>query len=244
MSFSAPQPAVARIEDAGANAVGVDRGVRHTIATSDGFLSNIPEPTRKETLNLKKNKQRLSRQQPGSRRYQQTKRAIAKTLACWADRRKDWVELTSTRLVEANSVVVFEALTVEGMMASAVGTVENPGVNVAAKRGLNRGIAGSCWTMLARRTVEKAEASGTVAVFVNAAYTSQRCSECSHTHRHNRRGDAFRCLGCGHEDHTDINAANNILAAGLAVVRRGGNLSGSQTRQVGTTKRRPHREAA
>lgn len=53
---------------------------------------------------------------------------------------------------------------------------------------------------------------------VNPAYTSQRCSVCGHVHRDNRHGKSFVCLACGHTEDADVNAAKNILAAGLAVL--------------------------
>ncbi|WP_030437040.1 RNA-guided endonuclease InsQ/TnpB family protein [Actinoplanes subtropicus] len=49
-----------------------------------------------------------------------------------------------------------------------------------------------------------------------------RCHDCGHIARKNRENQAvFRCVACGHADHADVNAAKNILAAGLAVTGRG-----------------------
>ena len=44
-----------------------------------------------------------------------------------------------------------------------------------------------------------------------------------HTDKENRKSQAvFKCAGCGHTSNADVNAAQNILAAGLAVTGRGG----------------------
>jgi putative transposase len=51
---------------------------------------------------------------------------------------------------------------------------------------------------------------------VNPAHTSQRCSACGHTAPENRHRQQFVCVACGFTDHADINAARNILRAGLA----------------------------
>ena len=60
-------------------------------------------------------------------------------------------------------------------------------------------------------------------VVVNPAYTSQRCSGCGHTTSENRKNQAeFQCVVCSYTDNADVNAAKNILAAGLAVTGRGG----------------------
>jgi putative transposase len=65
-------------------------------------------------------------------------------------------------------------------------------------------------------------AQGTV-VAVSPAFTSKRCSACGHTEERNRESQAvFLCRACGHHDNADVNAAKNILAAGLAVTARGG----------------------
>ena len=241
VSFAAPQPPVEPVEGSERRAVGVDRGVTHTVATSDGELFTIPQANPREVKNLKALQRRLARQQPGSVRRQRTKDAIAKTHTRIADRRKDWVEKLSTKLVSDNAVIVFEDLRVSNMMRSASGTVENPGTNVAAKRGLNAAIAASCWGMLDRRTRDKAEATpNRTVVAVRAAYTSQRCGPCGHTDRRNRKDKAFVCIECGHEDDADTNAANNILADGLAVIRRGGMIPEPDISEIGPMKRQPH----
>jgi putative transposase len=51
---------------------------------------------------------------------------------------------------------------------------------------------------------------------VNPQYTSQRCHPCGHIDARNRKGEAFVCLACGHTGHAGVNAARNVLRAGLA----------------------------
>jgi hypothetical protein len=46
----------------------------------------------------------------------------------------------------------------------------------------------------------------------------RRCARCGHTAAGNRVSQAgFRCLACGHQANPDVNAARNILRAGLAL---------------------------
>jgi putative transposase len=64
----------------------------------------------------------------------------------------------------------------------------------------------------------KAEEAGRQVIAVNPPHTSQRCSRCGHVAAENRVSQAeFRCRSCGHRAHADINAAINILRAGLAL---------------------------
>ena len=50
-------------------------------------------------------------------------------------------------------------------------------------------------------------------VFINPAYTSQKCSECGYIDENNRNGRNFKCLKCNHSEDADSNAAKNILVA-------------------------------
>ena len=56
----------------------------------------------------------------------------------------------------------------------------------------------------------KAEGLGKQVVKVDARYTSQKCSNCGHTDKTNRKGSRYNCSKCGHAEHADINAAKNI----------------------------------
>jgi len=107
---------------------------------------------------------------------------------------------------------------VRGMIASAKGDAVSPGRSVRQKAGLNRSILDQGWSMWAWMVEYKLQWRGGRLIKVPAAYTSQRCSSCGHTHADNRKGEKFRCLQCGHEEHADTNAAKNILAAGHAVL--------------------------
>jgi putative transposase len=59
--------------------------------------------------------------------------------------------------------------------------------------------------------IYKAAAKGIQVVFVDARYTSQRCSVCGHIERANRKQQSqFQCKECGFRLHADLNAARNI----------------------------------
>jgi putative transposase len=96
------------------------------------------------------------------------------------------------------------------MTRSARGTREDPGRNVRAKAGLNRGILRSGWGLLVRRLQDKAP--GRVEK-VSAAFTSRQCSACGQVDARSRESQArFVCTACGYAGHADVNAARNNSA--------------------------------
>jgi len=199
--------------------VGVDRGVACSAALSTGELLRCPTLRPTERARLRRLQRRLARAQRGSNRRGRVRAAIAQLRAREADRRKDWVEKTSTDLARRFDVIRVEDLNVPQMTRSARGTVEQPGRNVRQKAGLNRGILANAWGRLVHRLEQKAPGRMEK---VEAAYTSQRCHACGHVAPGNRESQAvFRCVACGQTAHADVNAALNI-AAGRAVTARGG----------------------
>ena len=226
VSFPGPQPAVER-EPTG-RALGIDRGVRTALVTSDGQHYRAPGIGDRRAARYLALQRKLARQHKRSEGRERTRRQMALISARVADRRKDWAEKISTRLIRENGVVVLEQLNAKGMVRrpEAKPDPDRPGAflpnRARAKAGLSRGILASCWGLLASRLENKAQACGVQIVFVDPRFTSQQCHACGHTQPENRESQAvFRCRECGHLDHADRNAALNILARGLRLLATG-----------------------
>jgi putative transposase len=217
--------------------VGVDRGVKVAVALSTGTVTSPAGLRPKEAERLLRLQRRLARARKGSNRRAQVKANIAAIKAREADRRKNWVEKTSTDLARRFDVIRVEDLKVKQMTKSAKGTAEKPGRNVRQKAGLNRGILNAGWSILVTRLEQKAP--GRIEK-VNPRYTSQTCNACKHVAAESRQNQAtFVCVNCGHTANADINAARNIAersAAGHAVPARG-----DRVKSARSVKREPQR---
>ena len=82
--------------------------------------------------------------------------------------------------------VAVESLRLPNMLASAAGTPEHPGVNVAAKRALNRAIAEASMGETNQLICREAERLGIPILPAPAAGTSQTCPRCGHRDPQNR----------------------------------------------------------
>jgi putative transposase len=223
VSFPAGQPPVASTSAAGR--VGIDRGVRTALVTSDGQHYRVPRISDQQAAHYLALQRKLARQQKGSARWRRTCRQMSLITAEVADRRKDWIEKISTRLVAESDLIVLEKLNIEGMVRRPrpKPDPDQPGAFLAngrrRKSRLNRVILASGWGLLGQRLKDKGRASGVTVLFVDPRFTSQQCHACGHTQPENRESQAvFRCRACGHHDHADVNAALNILARGLAAL--------------------------
>ena len=181
--------------------VGIDRGVVHTLATSNGEFFDIPkeDPAKYKTLQKK-----MSRQVKGSNHRAKTLISMKKIKTHEVARRTDWIHKVTTTLVKEHDVIVLEDLKITNMVRKG-----------KHKRGLNRSILENNWGQFQSVLNYKAVLAGVKVVLVNPAYTSQECNLCHYTSRENRESQSvFKCQECGHRANADTNAARNILDRG------------------------------
>lgn len=202
--------------------VGVDRGAAIAVATSDGWLHDRDFTTPGEAERLRRLQRQVRRCHKGSNRRRAVVAKIGRLKARERARRADFCAWTANRLTRDHGLVAIEDLRTSSMTRTARGTVETPGRNVRQKAGLNRSILSKGWHILGAALEHKARYNGSQIIKVNPAYTSVTCSACGTVDGEARESQArFACRSCGHAENADVNAAKNILAAGLAVTGRG-----------------------
>ena len=164
----------------------------------------------------------MSRKKKFSRNWQKQKQRVARIHRKIADIRRDFLHKCTSEISKSHAVIVLEDLRVKNMNGSAKGTVDAPGKNVRAKSGLNRAILDQGWYEFRRQLEYKHRWRGGKVICVEAMNTSLKCSQCGHIDRQNRATQSeFKCTECQYQDNADLNAAKNILAAGLVVLACG-----------------------
>jgi putative transposase len=203
--------------------VGLDRGVTHLLADSDGGFSANPRHVREAAARLTEAQQGLSRCKRGSNRRKKAVACVAAQHCKVRDTRSDYLHKLSRRLVDTDDVIALEDLHVANMTRrpKPKPDPDTPGQwlpnRAAAKAGLNKSILDTGWSVLAQMICYKAESAGTNVIFVPAANTSRTCYACGHCSGDNRHKEVFACLRCGHSAHADTKAARNILRLGLSL---------------------------
>ena len=165
------------------------------------------EAARRRTKRLARD---LSRKKRGSQNRLKAKKRLASHKARLARRRKDMMRKLAAAIMAGCDIVVFEALRLKSMTASAKGTLESPGTNVRQKAGLNREMRDRGLGMFVRFCEEIAAREGKRVLFVPAPNTSRECAACHHVDGESRDARVFVCTACGHADHADINAAQIV----------------------------------
>ncbi|MFF4778071.1 RNA-guided endonuclease InsQ/TnpB family protein [Microtetraspora fusca] len=198
--------------------VGLDMGVASLVTTSDGTHLANPRHLQASAGRLAAAQQTLARKKRGSKRRRKAAARVAALHAKVRRQRLDTAHKTAVALVRDFDVIVHEDLRIANMTRSASGTIQTPGRNVAAKSGLNRSILDAGWGVFLTVLAHKAESAGRELIAVDPANTSRTCARCGHCAKENRVTQAeFICMACGHAAHADVNAAVNILRAGLAL---------------------------
>jgi putative transposase len=201
---------------------GIDMGVASFLTTSAG--ADVPNPRHLAASagQLAAAQQDLARKKRGSNRRKKAIAKVARLHGKVRRQRLDHAHKTARTLVRGHDLIVHEKLQVANMTARPQPRPDGNGGHqpngATAKSGLNKSILDAGWGIFLRILSAKAESAGRTVIAVDPRHTSQRCARCGHTAAGNRVSQAeFRCLACGQHVHADVNAARNILRAGLAL---------------------------
>lgn len=186
------KPSVESILERSIPSIGIDLGLREFAAFSDAALPPVEAERFYRGLEPKLNRAQRARKQPRTR-------AIHAKIK---NRRKDFLHKLSTRLVKANG-----AIFVGDVNASALAKTQQ------AKSVLDAG-----WSTFRTMLRYKCADAGVWFDEVDEAFSTQTCSVChSRTGPKGRKGLGIRgwqCALCGAIHDRNVNAAQNILAAG------------------------------
>lgn len=187
------------------SAVGIDLGVARFATLSDGTFYAPLNSFRRHEQALAKAQRRLKHKRKFSNNWKKAKARIARIHERIARVRADFLHKISTAISKNHAIVCIEDLQVKNMTASASGTKEQPGRNVAAKSDLNKSILDQGWYEFRRQLDYKLAWRGGRLIVVAPHYTSQTCPHCGHVGAENRKTQArFLCLRCGFEAHADV----------------------------------------
>ena len=203
---------------------GVDLGIKDFAVTSDGVKIANPGSLARRERNLARYQRRLARCQRGSANRAKAKAKVARAHRKVRASRTDFLHRTSTRLVRDHDVIVVEDLAVKNMVRN---------------RSLAKVICDCGWGTFRQMLAYKAAKAGRHLIVAGRWYPSSKtCSACGHLLASLSLGTRhWACPACGTRHDRDINAAQNILAAGLAVgAGTGADACGADVRRHGTPR--------
>lgn len=199
------------------SAVGVVlAGVTAPLMLSDGRYMP-PDDEQAVLLERAKDAQRkLDRSMRGSGRRRRRVETLAAIARLSAARRKSLAHEVTTEIARTYSVIVVEDLKVRELTESARGDRRNPGKNVKEKAEANRAILNVAPYQMRQMLEYKSARRGGVVLAVDPERIRQTCSACGTvSSEHDRLQPEFVCGDCGHRQNADLNAARNVLFAGV-----------------------------
>lgn len=199
--------------------VGVDLGIKDFAVTDDGQRIANPRHLERKARNLARFQRRMARKKKGSANRAKAKAKVARAHRKVRESRADFLHRTSARLVRDHDVIVIEDLAVRNMVRN---------------RSLARAISDCGWGEFRRQLEYKADRAGRHLIVIDRWYPSSKiCSACGHLLASlSLDTRTWQCPSCGTRHDRDVNAAKNILAAGLAVTACGGDVRHSRSSRV------------
>lgn len=198
VSLETVNPAI----DAKISVLGIDRGIRNiAVCSNNKFFNN------KKVKNTRAHYAKLRKelQAKGTRS---------------ANRKLKKISGRERRFVANVNHIIAKAIIAMDYTVFALEDLRKIRVQKRRSKELNRKLNNWSFYQLEHFLQYNAEAIGKRVILVDSRYTSQKCSNCSHTYKGNREGASFRCRKCGFKLDADLNAARNIAQAGISSLGR------------------------
>ena len=184
--------------------VGIDVGLSHLAATSNGEFFDSPKYYKKAQKKLRVQQRRVSKRKRGSNRRRKAVKILATQHEHIANQRLDFIHKITRKLVNNYSHIALEKLPLKFM---------------AKNKHLAKIMHDVAIGKFRELLYYKAEEAGGMVVFVNPKNTSQVCSNCGYIVKKGLSVREHSCPECGYVQDRDVNAAINIknLAFGSSV---------------------------
>ncbi len=191
---------------------GVDLGLKHFAVVTDGEkISKYDNPKHlaKHKKNLKRKQQKLARKQKGSNSRRKYRKVVAKVYERVNNSRQDFLHKLSYKLVSHSQAVIVENLHVKGMVRN---------------HNLAKAISDCGWGMFTNFLAYKLERKGGKLVEIDRWFPSSKlCSNCFYcVDEMPLDVREWTCPHCGTYHDRDSNAAINIRAEGIRMLKADG----------------------
>ena len=185
--------------------VGIDLGVKNFAVLSSGEFIENPRFLLADEERLKAAQSKRDKLPKGSPERWKANKAVSHLYERVSNRRDDFAQQLSRKLVNSYGIICFEDLSITQM------TQNND---------LAKSILDASWNRLVKYTIYKAAEAGRKVVLVSPMNTSQMCSGCGQIVKKELSVRVHDCPYCGLTLDRDLNASRNILRLGLQSLAR------------------------
>jgi putative transposase len=191
---------------------GIDLGLKHFAVVTDGekvSKYDNPKHLAKHEKNLKRKQKKLARKQQGSNSRYKYRKVVAKVYERVSNSRQDFLHKLSYKLVSDSQAVIVEDLHVKGMVRN---------------RKLAKAISDVGWGTFTNFLAYKLERKGGKLIEIDRWFPSSKlCSNCFYQMNEMPLDvREWTCPHCGTHHDRDGNAAINIRALGIRMLKAEG----------------------
>ena len=196
--------------------IGIDLGIKEFATMSDCTKVENLKLSKEYEKKLKREQRKLSRRcklakdsdkkLSDSKNYQKQKKKVAKIHNKIRNKRKDFINKLSTKIINNHDIICIEDLNIKGMLKN---------------HKLAKSISDVSWSEFVRQLEYKANWYGRKIIKVPTFYPSSKtCSSCGNIKETLTLSERiYLCECCGLEIDRDYNASINILRKGLEILK-------------------------